>query len=157
MSTRIARRNPIAAAAGLALLALLPGQALAGSPEAESIKDRLQQYESRFNQGNAEAVARLFSEDVVYYDPTGQVHRGREAVEQYYRGNLAAGFSDMTIEVIEIRVSEHRAWDIARYTITDPKGEPLAGHHLAILEKEDGEWIVRRTLVNAEMPEPPAD
>lgn len=150
-----ARRFLIATAAGLALLGPLSGQALAGGEDA--IEGRLQQYEARFNRGDAEAVADLFATDVVYYDPTGQVHEGRAAVRTYYRGNLDAGFSDMTIETIEVGVVEDTAYDIARYTIRDPGGEPLTGYHLAILEKEDGEWLVQRTLVNAVMPAPPGE
>jgi len=55
-------------------LMLLTGHACADPSATEKIEANLEQYESRFNRGNAEAVANLFSEDVVYYDPTGQVH-----------------------------------------------------------------------------------
>jgi len=151
------RQQLYAACAGLALVPLLLGLALAEPPEADVIKNRLQQYEARFNQGNAEAVARLYSEDVVYYDPLGRVHEGRDAVQAYYQRSLAAGFSDMAINKIEIEVFGDMAYDIARYTISDPKGRRLTGYHLAILAKEDGEWVVQRTLVNAKRPRPSAD
>jgi len=59
--------------------------------------------------------------------------------------------------VIEIHVIEDTAYDIARYTITDPGGNRLTGYHLAFLVKEEGEWTVERTLVNAVMPKPPAE
>lgn len=157
MKTPIAKRALLAAGAGLALVPLLADPALADPQEVESITDRLQQYEDRFNRGDAEALAQLFSEDVVYYGPIGRVLDGRVAVRQHYQRNLAAGFSDMTVEVIEIEVADDSAYDIARYTVSSPEGEPLTGYHLAILAKEDGEWIVQRTLVNAVMPKPPAD
>lgn len=142
---------------GFVIVALLSGPVLAGPAGAGSIEKRLQQYETRFNQGDAAAVAALYSEDVVYYDPMGRVHRGRQAVERYYQQSLAAGFSDMTIEKIEIEVLGDTAYDVARYTIADPRGEPLTGYHLAILAKEDGEWVVQRTLVNTRMPGPPGN
>ncbi|MBA1149391.1 nuclear transport factor 2 family protein [Ectothiorhodospiraceae bacterium WFHF3C12] len=157
MSTTIAQRSRFIVGTALTLAVLLSGMAQAGPSAVETIENRLQQYQARFNQGDAEAVAQLFSEDVVYYDPTGRVHEGRAAVQQYYRGNMAAGFSDMAIEKIEIEVRDDTAYDVARYTISDPKGNRLAGYHLAILEKEEGEWMVQRTLVNAEMPGPPPE
>jgi len=151
---RIARRTLIAASASLVFMPLSSDPVLAGPEERQAIDDRLQQYEDRFNDEDAEALARLFSEDVVYFGPLGQVYEGRNAVEERYRQSFAAGFNDMTVETIEIGILGNTAWDIARYTIMSPNGEPLEGYHLAILEKVDGEWIVQRTLVNAVMPEP---
>lgn len=136
---------------------LLTSPVFAEPSAAEIIESKLGQYEARFNRGDAQAVASLFSEDVIYYGPTGQVHHGREAVQQRYQSNMAAGFSDMTVDVIEIQVFGVTAYDIARYTITDPGGNRLSGYHLALLVKEDGEWSVKRTLVNAVMPAPPAN
>ena len=153
MSTHMARRNLFAAGAGCALAALLSGLVVAEPLAVGAIEDRLQQYETRFNRGDAEAVSRLYSEDVVYYGPLGRVMRGRAAVKRHYQGNFAAGFSDMEIDVIEIGVFDDTAYDIARYTISGPDGEPLTGHHLAILGKEGGEWRVQRTLVNVVVPE----
>ncbi|MFC0202235.1 YybH family protein [Paracoccus rhizosphaerae] len=148
-------RPQIMAVAALALSAMLPGTAGAESEAVRAIEKRLGQYEARFNRQDAEAVSRLFSEEVVYYGPLGQVFEGRDAVEQRYRNSFEAGFSDMEVETLEIEVLGDTAWDIARYTILDPSGKPLAGYHLAILERVDGEWIVQRTLVNAVIPQPP--
>lgn len=149
--------NPVAirmlSAAGLVLAAALAGNAMAD--EREAIESRLQQYESRFNKGDAAAISRLFAEDVTYYGPLGRIYEGREAVRQRYRRSLEAGFSDMKVEALDIRVFGDTAYDIARYTVTDPSGKPLTGYHLAILEKStDGKWVVQRTLVNAKMPAP---
>lgn len=156
MSTQIARKK-LFAAAGFALIVLSRGLAIAEPQDVEAIENRLQQYEDRFNQGDAEAVAELYSEDVIYYGPLGQVFEGRDAVRQRYQGSLAAGFSDMTIDVIEIRVLDDIAYDVARYTISSPAGEPLTGYHLGVLEKKDAEWLVQRTLVNVVMPQPPTE
>lgn len=157
MSMQSARRKLFAAGAGLSLMGLLSGPILAEPQDMKSIESRLEQYEDRFNQSDAKAVAELYSEDVVYYGPLGQVFKGRDAVQQRYQGSLTAGFSDMKIDVIEIRVVDDIAYDVARYTISSPSGEPLTGYHLGVLEKEDGEWLVQRTLVNVVMPEPPGE
>ena len=155
MSTPITKRTVLAAGAGLVLVPLFAGLVLAEPDEKASIDNRLQQYETRVNAGDAEGVSELFSEDVVYYGPLGRVFEGRDAVAQHYQANMTAGFSDMKIDVIEIEVFGDTAYDVARYTITSPAGKPLTGYHLAVLAKEDGEWIVQRTLVNAVMPPPP--
>lgn len=156
MSMQIAGKS-LFAAAGFALVAQSPGLVMAEPQDVEAIANRLQQYEDRFNRGDAEAVAELYSEDVIYYGPLGRVFEGRDAVRQRYQGSLAAGFSDMAIEVIDIRIFDDVAYDVARYTISSPAGEPLTGYHLGVLEKEDGEWLVQRTLVNVVMPEPPTE
>jgi uncharacterized protein (TIGR02246 family) len=141
-------------ASALALAAILTAPARADPDQEAEIEARLDQYEARFNNQDAAAVSHLFAEDVVYYGPLGQVFEGRGAVEQRYRQSFEAGFRDMKVETLAVEVLGDTAWDIARYTITDPQGEPLQGYHLAILEKQDGEWIVQRTLVNAVMPQP---
>lgn len=157
MPTHIAMRKIIMAGVVSSLVALLPGVAVADPQDVKAIEDRLQQYAARFNQGDAEAVSRLYGEDVVYYGPLGRVFHGRAAVAAHYQDNLAAGFTDMTVEVIEVDVLDDTAYDLARYTLISPEGQPLAGFHLAILEKTDGEWMVQRTLVNVVMPPPPAE
>lgn len=151
------RRNLIAAGAGMALSGLVALPAFADAAAEAAIEDRLQQYETRFNERDAEALSRLFDDDVTYYGPLGQVFEGREAVRQRYQGSFEAGFSDMKVEPLDIRVFGDTAYDIARYTITDPGGKPLTGYHLAIMAKKDGEWVVQRTLVNAKLPPPPAE
>jgi uncharacterized protein (TIGR02246 family) len=155
--THMQKRRLIAASAALAFATPLSGSALAEPDERQVIQDRLHQYEVRFNEQNVEALAKLFGEDVVYFGPLGIVYEGRDAVKQRYRRTFEAGFSDMEIDPIEISVLGDTAWDIARYKVTGPQGESLEGYHLAILEKVDGEWIVRRTLVNAVMPTPPRE
>lgn len=155
MNTQIAKPT-LVAAAGLAFAALLPHVTLAETPDAKSIAAKLEQYETRFNQGEIGSLARLFGENVVYYGPLGRVFEGRAAVKRHYQGMRTAGFRNMTVDVIEIVVSGDAAYDVARYTITGPAGKTFAGYHLAILQKEDGEWLVRRTLVNTKKPEPPA-
>lgn len=157
MTGRINKMNCLVAGLGLALVVSVVSVSLATPGATESIANRLQQYAAHFNRGDADAIAALFSEDVIYYGPTGDVYEGREAVRGYYQGSLEAGFSDMTIEAIEIRVFGDIAYDVARYTISDPGGNTLAGYHLAILAKEGDQWIVQRTLVNAVMPESQAD
>lgn len=153
MSTHTTRTNAIVARAGLALVALLAGPALADQHGEKAIEIRLQQYESRFNQSDPGALSKLFSEDAVYYGPLGRVFEGRDAIKKHYQDNMTAGFSDMAVEPIEIKVVDHdTAFDVARYTITGPKGQTFVGYHLGILKKVDGEWIVQRTLVNAKPP-----
>ncbi|WP_366554470.1 YybH family protein [Aquibaculum sediminis] len=148
----IARRTLIAAGSALVLVTTLPGATSADPDQRRAIEARLQQYEERFNEEDAVALSKLFDQEVVYYGPLGQIFEGRAAVEQRYRESFEAGFRDMTVETIEIEVLGDTAWDIARYTITGPQGEPLQGYHLAILEKVEGEWVVQRTLVNTAPP-----
>ena len=152
----LAGRTLILAGPVLAFAVTQSSPAFADPADKRAIEGRLQQYEARFNEADPVALAELFDQEIVYYGPLGQVLEGRAAVEERYRQNLEAGFSDMSIETLQIEVIGDTAWDIARYTIVGPNGEPLEGYHLAILEKVDGEWIVQRTLVNAVMP-PPSD
>lgn len=154
---QMGKHTLIAACPALVLATALSGTASGDPDQRMAVEERLQQYESRFNAGDAAAVSELFDEHVVYYGPLGQIFEGRAAVEQRYRQTFDAGFSAMTVETIEIEVLGDTAWDIARYTIHDPQGESLQGYHLAILEMVDGEWIVQRTIVNAVIPQPALD
>src|SRR5699024_2344651 len=156
MNMYTAKRTLLAVIVGFALATLLPTLILAETRDAEAIADGLAQYETRFNQGEIGALAQLFGKNVVYYGPLGRIFEGRAPVKRHYQGMRSAGFRNMTVDVIEIVLSEDAAYDIARYTITGPAGKTFSGYHLAILEKEDGEWRVRRTLANTKMSDTPS-
>ena len=100
----IVTRSTAMAVAALAMSALLPGTAGAEPRAVTAIEGRLDQYAARFNREDAEALAQLFSEEVVYYGPLGQIFEGRDAVEQRYRSSFEAGFSDMAIETLDVEV-----------------------------------------------------
>ena len=60
------RHTLIAAGSALAL-AMLSGPVSSDPDEKLAIEDRLQQYQARFNEADAAALAQLFDENVAYF------------------------------------------------------------------------------------------
>lgn len=62
------------------------------SVSAQKMIETVEAYVSAFEQGDAEAVARLFAEDAVVRDPIDAPEiRGREAILAFYQTSMATG------------------------------------------------------------------
>jgi ketosteroid isomerase-like protein len=77
----------VVALAGLAISFALPAfaeQKVAADPQIRQQLDALgQKYDEAFNNGDAAALAALYTEDGIEVTNTGPVY-GREAIEKYY-------------------------------------------------------------------------
>ena len=94
------------------------------------IEARLDRFAARFNREDAEVPARLFSEEVIYYGPLGQIFEGRDTVEQRYRSSFEAGFSDMAIETLDVEVRADPRCSVftVRHAVLRQSGRRIAQH-----------------------------
>ena len=114
--------------------------------------------------GDAAAVASLYSTDAVYGMPTGEMIRGRQAIQEALDFSLLADLEvtgSARTEGADV-VSEFGTYT---QTIQPPEGEPMTvnGTYLVVLERQaDGSWAIVQHLSSspdaAQMPEAaPAD
>jgi uncharacterized protein (TIGR02246 family) len=138
----------------LAALTLALGTVLAQDQDDEAAAEEVnQQWQERFNAGDAEGVAELYTEDAVFYDSDGSVYEGRDAIQEAIQEFIDAGFRDASLEPIEVEVLNDTAYQILRYSVQDDEGETVEGYNLSILKHENGEWLIHRDFANFVMPE----
>lgn len=103
-------------------------------------------------QGDAEALAALVTDDALLWAPGMDEVGGREAIHAAAEGMFAAmSISDFDIESRELVVHGDTAYELATYseTLTYKGAAPSAvrGRYLIVWKRDvDGEWRVHRNM-----------
>jgi len=149
-----ARRRPrpgVAAASAMkiavaaAFLALLAQPSVAQTAAGEIEKAR-QQFDQALNMGDAEMVARMYTEHAVVLPPNADMIVGREAIQNYWRSVFRAGLGNVSAR--SVRIDEYggdAAREIGRITVGAPGPQertgPLEGKYVIVWRKSGGEWL----------------
>ena len=110
--------------------------------------------EAAFYKGDAEAIARVYTEDAEWYVPETPVLKGRAAIGKAWKANVGPGGNRLRIEVAEVEQTGDRAHEVGRFTISAPDGAVLAaGKYIVIWARQsDGEWKTYRDIFNWDVP-----
>ena len=96
-----------------------------------------------FNKHDAQAVAALWTKDAEYIDDSGEVHAGRDAIEQVY-ADFFAEHPDATIRIVidSLRLlSETSAIEDGRALVEPPPAGSLGvSKYTGVHVKVDGKW-----------------
>jgi uncharacterized protein (TIGR02246 family) len=167
-SSDSARRPPrpgVAAASAMkiavaaAFLALLAQPSVAQTVAGE-IENARQQFQQAVNMGDAEMVARMYTERAVVLPPNADMIEGRDAIQNYWRSVIRAGLRNLSAR--SVRIDEYggeAAREIGRF-IVDPPGPrdrtgPVEGKYVIVWRKSGGEWRHDSDIWNfTEPPEP---
>lgn len=123
------------------------------SPDEAKIRQAVESYVTAFNQGNAKALAALWSPEAVYTNPdSGEQVVGRPAIEKQFAGIFAAAKGvklEAKTESIKF-VSPNVAIEQGTAKVLSAKGEPEESAYSAVYVKRDGQWLLDR--VSEEQP-----
>lgn len=123
------------------------------SPDEAKIRQAVESYVTAFNQGNAKALAALWSPEAVYTNPdSGEQAVGREAIEKQFAAIFAAAKGaklEAKTESIKF-VSPNVAIEQGTAKVLNPKGDPDESTYSAVYVKRDGQWLLDR--VSEEQP-----
>lgn len=118
-----------------------------GSPEDNAIRAAVQSYVAAFNQGDAKALAALWSPEAVYMNPiTGQEVIGRTEIEKQFAGI----FTEMKGAKLEVQtdsvqlVSPNVAIERGTAKVTGAEQSPEPSEYTAVYVKRDGQWLLDR-------------
>lgn len=103
--------------------------------------------------GDAEAVAALYTEDTRFWPPGTPALENREAVRAWMQGGLNAGFSRLDFVTEEIYpVGDDMAQEYGHFKLY--RGDELANEgRYAVLWKREGEtWRMHRDIFNSSLP-----
>jgi uncharacterized protein (TIGR02246 family) len=126
----------------VAVVMLAPAGGAAQRDEA-AVTEMLQQYEAAWNNGDAKALAALYTEAAVRLAGYAEPLAGRAAIEQSFAKNFAGPWKGTTLTIRAER-TETLAPDVrvqqGRYQVSRPGGEPQRGRYLNTLVREGGQW-----------------
>lgn len=113
--------------------------------------------EDAFYRGDAETLARGYTDDAELFVVDGPVIRGKGAIAEYWKQVLAAGGSKLNVETREVQETEHWAYETGRFTATTPSGQSLfVGKYIVIWKRDaEGTWKTHRDISNWEVPPAP--
>ena len=119
----------------------------------QAIRAIARQWIDFYNQGRAEGVASLYTEDAYYltqHFADGVVHP-RPMIQAYVQRGVDAHYHIDSIDVLATSCSSEFAYAIARYHSTNG-AEKAMGVNLVVLRKVDGGW--RIVAHEAAVPDP---
>ena len=127
----------------------------AGGDDLAAIRKSSQEFTKAFDEGDAHAIAALWTEDGDYFDTAGQVFKGRAAIEKEYGDFFAAkkGFRiQITIDSLRL-LSPGAAVEDGHAVVTQsPAGSTSTTKYVVVHVKVGEKWLMstaRDTLVEA--------
>jgi uncharacterized protein (TIGR02246 family) len=112
-------------------------------------------FAAALNARDAKAAAALYAEDAVLIPPGEPIVRGRQAIEEYWRGAIeSGGIRDVSVETMDAQSSGSLGYERGSFVLTvdGPDGEPMVeeGRHVELLKREsDGTWRSTHGIWNA--------
>ncbi|MGE5359973.1 MAG: SgcJ/EcaC family oxidoreductase [Bacteroidales bacterium] len=111
-----------------------------------AIRQLPQKYESAWNSRNMQQIADMYTVDAVEVEPSGQVLKGRSAIE----ANLREGFKNMANASLSLQTDEVRFIGPNAAVVTGKStiqglpasGGPGEGHWMVVAKKAGSEWKV---------------
>jgi ketosteroid isomerase-like protein len=95
--------------------------------------------------GDAAAAAAVYAEGAILLPPTGEVIRGRKAIESFWRSGIEIGVRSVELQRIEHSEADRLLYELGRYRMLvqraghEPKLERGAYVHLH-KQEPDGSW-----------------
>jgi uncharacterized protein (TIGR02246 family) len=136
------------------LLGLCLGLAVAGSAAAQTIATIQQlndKWESAFNQGDAAAVAAMYTEDSYVLPPGGNMVKGRTAIEAFWKQAARQVGNPKLVTVSVLPLGPRAAVEIGTVTL-ETKAQPpqqIVGKYAVVWRKVGGRWLLATDIWNA--------
>jgi uncharacterized protein (TIGR02246 family) len=122
-----------------------PAPAVKDVSDEEAIRQAAATYVKAYSQGDAKAVAALFTADAEYVDEEGRVFQGRESIEKALGKSFAETPGcklDVKIESIRFIGPGAAVEDGAATVIPPGGGAPAHSRYTAVHLKSDGKWLL---------------
>ena len=116
----------------------------------DAISGAYKAFEEAFYKGEADTIARMYTEDAKLLVPEMPVVKGREAIGQVWAMILGAGGNRVRVDILEVEEGTGWAYDLGTFQATAPNGETLnAGKYVVIWKRQpNGELKIHRDIFN---------
>jgi uncharacterized protein (TIGR02246 family) len=102
-----------------------------------------------FLQGDAEAVAQLYTEHGQVIAPGEPVATGRAAIAAAWQKVIDGGVADITLETTEVESAGELAYETGSVRLTSKDGQRSEGRYVVVWKREGGRWKLHRDIWNA--------
>ncbi len=140
----------LATVVGVILSAPLEGRAHSVQ---DAIEDAVAGFVRAFNQGDAAGIASHYTEDAAVLPPDAVRIDGRAAIEQFWKGAIAGGLSNLVVRPTEIDSRANIAYDVGTFSFrvrgADGQAVSATGKYIAVWKRsKDGRWRLYRDIWN---------
>jgi len=123
----------------------------------KAIEDGGLKFMEAVRQGDAAAVAALYTEDATLLPPDAEMIMGREGIEEFWSGVIQMGLKDAVFNIVDVFGSGDLAYEISNFTLTiQPEGqeaiEQKGKYVLVWKQTADGSWKLHVDIFNYTMP-----
>jgi uncharacterized protein (TIGR02246 family) len=105
--------------------------------------------------GDAAAVAAAYTPDAQMFPANSNVVSGRAAIQKLWQEWITAGFTNLTLEAVEVEGFGDTAHEVGNYTMPGKDGKLLdEGKYVVIWKRYQGEWKLHRDIWTTNVPAP---
>ena len=127
---------------------------------AEEVRKAVEKANLKFGevlrQGDAVAVAALYTEDAILLPPNSEMIRGRRGIEKFWGAAIQMGVKDAVLTTVELSGSGDTIHEIGNYILKiSQKGQkPVEdkGKYIVIWKHTAPGWKLHRDIWNSNMP-----
>ena len=147
---------------GLAV-ALVVAATSVGSEEAgtDSARAAIEQVNALFSEaiarGDAQAIAKLYTEDAILLPERGEMVKGRQAIGEFWKTAMDDGVKSVTVTTLDVGGSGDLAHEVGTVLLTlQAEGRPPAtasAKFVVVWKREADGWKIHRDIWNDPRPE----
>ena len=106
-----------------------------------------------FSQGDAAALAALYTTDGQLLPPNSDFVTGPNAIKTFWQGVMDMGIKEATLETVEAEAHGETATEIGKYTMLVEGGQVAdSGKYIVTWKNEQGTWKLHRDIWNSSQP-----
>ena len=123
----------------------------------QAIEEANVKFGDAIRQGDATALAALYTEDAALLPPDSDMIQGKQGIEEFWSGGLQMGIKDAVLTTLDVSGSGDLAYEIGKVALTiQPEGqEPMEqkGKYVVVWkQQEDGSWKLHVDIWNSSIP-----
>ena len=109
-----------------------------------------------FRQGDAAAIAGLYTEGAILLPPNLDTIKGKQGIEAFWSGGIQMGITEVVLTTVDLFSMGDQVCEIGKYKLTiQPPGQNAMednGKYLVIWKQEVGTWKLHIDIWNTSMP-----
>jgi len=106
-----------------------------------------------FSNGDAAALAELYTEKAQLLPPNSDFVRGKEAIQAFWQGAIDMGVKQAQLEIVEVEDHGDTAIEVSKFQMLDAEGQVLDyGKYVVIWKKIEGKWKLHCDIFNSSKP-----
>ena len=115
----------------------------------KDIRNANDNFEHAFAQGDAKAMAALYTPDAILLPPGAPIQRGSDGIENFWKMVMDMGIKEVNLTTAEIEEMGETAVEVGEYKLSGANHNPVdSGKYLVVRRKEMGSWKLHKDIWN---------